>query len=53
MDLQVGTSISDEHVASIFSPEGGGNTFLQNVGSCVQAHMMSQPRRPSWIFSLL
>jgi hypothetical protein len=32
VDLLVDTNVSKKHTASIFSPEDGGNTFLQTVG---------------------
>jgi hypothetical protein len=30
-----------------FSPEDGDSMFLQNIGVCLQVHMVLLPRRPS------
>jgi hypothetical protein len=45
-DLQMGTSILEEHTASI-SPEDGDSMFLQNAGTHLQVCMASQLRIPT------
>jgi hypothetical protein len=54
----MGTEVTEEHTASIFRVEDGGNTFHRNVEPHLQAHTKSQPRRPqqtsNWlVFSLV
>jgi hypothetical protein len=45
VDLQVDTSVLEKHTVSIFRAED--SMFFQNNGIYLQAHMKSQPRRPS------
>jgi hypothetical protein len=45
MDLQVGTNNWED--------EDEGSMFLQNAGTHLQVHMVSQTRRPPWTPSLL
>jgi hypothetical protein len=42
----VGINILEDHIASIFRVENGGNMFLLNAGKHVKDYMASQPIRP-------
>jgi hypothetical protein len=48
VDLYVGTSVSEEHTTSNFSPEDG-SMLLRNVGAHLQARTVSQPSRKPWM----
>jgi hypothetical protein len=45
-DLYVGTTVSDEHIASILRTEDAGSMFLRNGGTHIQVNKASQPRNP-------
>jgi hypothetical protein len=42
-----GTSVSEEHTASIFISEDVGSMLLQNADTYLQVHQASQPKRPT------
>jgi hypothetical protein len=44
--------VSEEHTASIYSPEDGNSMFLKNVGTQPKYNTKQQSRRPPSLFTI-